>query len=192
MASARAQVVQRAERTVTGKRFAFLLVAVTTIHVPFFVFMVGEFEGEQVAFWRNNHNKAWFTEAAAAAKELNDLGIKVNIGAHGQREGLAAHWEMWSFVRGGFSPMEALATATINPASYLKMDADIGSLEKQKLADLVILDANPLEDIRNSDKISHIMANGRLYEARTLRQVHSGDSELKPFYWQGKPQSDIF
>ncbi len=131
-------------------------------------------------------------EAAAAAKELNDLGIKVNIGAHGQREGLAAHWEMWSFVRGGFSPMEALATATINPASYLKMDADIGSLEKQKLADLVILDANPLEDIRNSDKISHIMANGRLYEARTLRQVHSGDTELKPFYWQGKPQSDIF
>ena len=131
-------------------------------------------------------------EAAAAARELLELGINVNIGAHGQREGLAAHWEMWSFVRGGFTPMEALAAATINPARYLQMDADIGSLEKQKLADLVILDANPLEDIRNSDKISHVMANGRLYEARTLRQVHTGESELSPFYWQGRPQSEIF
>ncbi|RLQ22568.1 amidohydrolase [Seongchinamella sediminis] len=131
-------------------------------------------------------------EAAAAAKELLDLGINVNIGAHGQREGLAAHWEMWSFARGGFSPMEALATATINPARYLSMDADIGSLEAHKLADLVILDRNPLEDIRNSDQISHIMANGRLYEAATLRQVHTGDSELAPFYWQGTPRSGIF
>ncbi|MEP5568035.1 MAG: amidohydrolase family protein [Halioglobus sp.] len=131
-------------------------------------------------------------DAAAAAKQLLDRGINVNIGAHGQREGLGSHWEIWSFARGGFSPMEALSTATINPARYLKMDADIGSIEKQKLADLLILDANPLDNIRNTDKISHIMANGRLYEARSLREVHTGESELKPFYWQGKPESEIF
>ncbi|MEH6585777.1 MAG: amidohydrolase family protein [Halioglobus sp.] len=131
-------------------------------------------------------------DAAAAAKQLLDRGINVNIGAHGQREGLGSHWEIWSFARGGFSPMEALSTATINPARYLKMDADIGSIEKNKLADLLILDANPLENIRNTDKISHVMANGRLYEARSLKQVHTGDSELKPFYWQGKPESEIY
>ena len=131
-------------------------------------------------------------DAAAAAKQLLDRGINVNIGAHGQREGLGSHWEIWSFARGGFSPMEALSTATINPARYLKMDADIGSIEKRKLADLVIMDANPLEDIRNTDKISHVMINGRLYEAGSLKEVHSGDEELKPFYWQGKPESEIF
>ncbi len=131
-------------------------------------------------------------EAAAAARELLELGINVNIGAHGQREGLGSHWEMWSFARGGFSPMEALSTATINPARYLQMDADIGSLEERKLADLLVLDANPLENIRNTDKVSHVMANGRLYEAKTLKEVHSGNKALAPFFWQGKAQSEIF
>ena len=129
--------------------------------------------------------------AAAAAKKLLDVGIMVNTGAHGQREGLATHWEIWSFARGGFSPMEALSAATINPARYLKMDADVGSIEKGKLADMVIMTENPLVNIRNTDKISHVMMNGRLYEANTMNEVYTGNSTLKPFYWQGKPQSDI-
>lgn len=129
--------------------------------------------------------------AAAAAKKLLDVGIMVNTGAHGQREGLGTHWEIWSFARGGFSPMEALSAATINPARYLKMDADVGSIEKGKLADMVIMEENPLANIRNTDKISHVMMNGRLYEASTLSEVYTGNSALKPFYWQGKPQSDI-
>ena len=78
-------------------------------------------------------------DAAAVAKTLMDNGVTVNIGAHGQREGLASHWEMWSFVRGGMSPMQALSAATINPATYLGMDADLGSIEPGKLADLVVL-----------------------------------------------------
>lgn len=130
-------------------------------------------------------------DAAAAAKVLLDEGIMVNTGGHGQREGLATHWEMWSFVRGGFSPMQALAAATINPASYLGMDRDLGSLEAGKLADLVILDSNPLEDIHNSDQISHIVLNGRIYEAEPLSEVHTGDSALQPFWWQGRPESEI-
>jgi imidazolonepropionase-like amidohydrolase len=120
-----------------------------------------------------------------------DAGIMVNIGAHGQREGLASHWEMWSFARGGFSPMEALATATINPARYLGMDKDIGSLEQGKLADLVIIDANPLDDIRNTDRISHVMINGRLYRAEDLGEEVTGASELTPFHWQTTPQGKI-
>jgi len=130
-------------------------------------------------------------DSAAAAKVLLDAGIMVNIGAHGQREGLASHWEMWSFVRGGFSPMEALSAATINPATYMGMSKDLGSLEIGKLADLVVLDANPLDDIRNSDKISEVIINGRIYEAATLKEVHTGNSVVKPFYWQGKPESEI-
>ena len=130
-------------------------------------------------------------DSAASAKVLMEAGVRVNIGAHGQREGLASHWEMWSFVRGGMSPMQALSAATINPATYLAMDGDLGSIEVGKLADLVILDANPLTDIRNSDKVSHIVLNGRVYESNTLAEVTTGDRKLQPFWWQGKPRSKI-
>ena len=130
-------------------------------------------------------------DAAAAAKALLDAGVLVNTGGHGQREGLATHWEMWSFVRGGFTPMEALAAATINPARYLGMDADIGSLEPGKLADLVIIDGNPLENIRHTDHISHVVLNGRVYAADSLSEVFTGDSTLQPFYWEAKPESAI-
>jgi imidazolonepropionase-like amidohydrolase/Tol biopolymer transport system component len=130
-------------------------------------------------------------DAAAAARQLMTAGVTVNTGGHGQREGLATHWEMWSFVRGGFSPMEALAAATINPANYMGMAADIGSLEQGKLADLVVLDANPLDNIHNTDQLSHVIMNGRMYEAKTLQEVASGNSKLAPFYWDTKPQSGI-
>lgn len=123
-------------------------------------------------------------DAAANAKRLMDRGIAVNIGAHGQREGLAAHWEMWAFVLGGMTEMEALKTATVNPARYMGLDADIGSLEEGKLADLVILNGNPLEDIRRTDDLSHVMLGGRLYDAATLDETVTGDHETAPFYWQ--------
>lgn len=115
-------------------------------------------------------------DAAAAAKVLMEAGVLVNIGAHGQREGLASHWEMWSFVRGGMSPMQALATATINPARHLGMQRDLGSIEVGKLADLIVLDGNPLEDSELSDNISHVVLNGRMYSAATLQEVHTGEA----------------
>ncbi|MEQ9451106.1 MAG: amidohydrolase family protein [Pseudomonadales bacterium] len=123
-------------------------------------------------------------DAARAAKILLEAGVLVNTGAHGQREGLATHWEMWSFARGGMSPMQVLSLATINPAQYLGMAADLGSLEPGKLADLVILDANPLKDIRQTDKVSHVMLNGRLYRAADLSEVVTGDARLQPLWWQ--------
>jgi imidazolonepropionase-like amidohydrolase/Tol biopolymer transport system component len=130
-------------------------------------------------------------DAAAAAKVLRDAGVRVNTGGHGQREGLATHWEMWSLVRGGFTPMQALAAATSSPAAYLGMDADIGSVEAGKLADLLVLDADPLKDIRNSDRISHIVLDGRLYRAGTLAEEVTGDSRVAPLHWQGRPESEI-
>src|SRR5690606_23188863 len=84
------------------------------------------------------------------AKELSDIGVVANIGAHGQREGLGAHWEIWMFAQGGMSPLEALKTATINPAKTFGMDHQLGSIEAGKLADLIVIDGNPLDDIRVS------------------------------------------
>lgn len=128
---------------------------------------------------------------AAFAKDLMERGVSVHIGAHGQREGLASHWEMWSFVRGGMTPMQALMTATINPARYMGMDGDIGSLKAGKLADLVIVDGDPLADIRDTDKLTHVMLNGRLYRADTLAEEVTGDYVPKPFYWADRPESSI-
>lgn len=122
--------------------------------------------------------------SAATAKQLADEGVNVSIGAHGQREGLASHWEIWGFAQGGMSPIEALRSATIAPAEKLGFDKDIGSLAVGKLADLVILDANPLEDIYKTDKVSMVMLNGRLYEAATLNEVVTGERKTRPFYWQ--------
>jgi imidazolonepropionase-like amidohydrolase len=121
---------------------------------------------------------------AEVAKRLLDAGVPVQLGAHGQREGLAAHWEMWMFVQGGMSPFEALRAATLDGAKYLGLDRDLGSIEAGKLADLVILDANPLEDIRLSTKIHQVLANGRLYDAATMNELAPEPRPRQAFWWE--------
>jgi imidazolonepropionase-like amidohydrolase/Tol biopolymer transport system component len=121
---------------------------------------------------------------AREAKKLADRGVKISIGAHGQQPGIAAHWELWSFVRGGMSPVEALRAGTIVPAQSLGMSQDIGSLEPGKLADLLVLDADPSADIANSDKIARVMLGGRLYDAKTMNEVETGTATRQPYWWQ--------
>jgi imidazolonepropionase-like amidohydrolase len=108
---------------------------------------------------------------ARGAKQIADAGGLTSLGAHGQLQGLGAHWELWMFEQGGMTPMQALRVATINGAKYLGLDEDIGSIEVGTLADLVVLDRDPLENIRNSDSVSQVMLNGRLYDAKTLSEI---------------------
>ncbi len=121
---------------------------------------------------------------ASSAKQLNDLGVKVNTGAHGQREGLALHWEMWMLEQGGFTPWEALRSATYNGAWTFGMLDDIGSIEAGKLADLVVIDGNPLEDLRRSEYVHATMINGALYEAATMNQTWPEQIQRQPFFWE--------
>jgi imidazolonepropionase-like amidohydrolase/Tol biopolymer transport system component len=122
---------------------------------------------------------------ARTATQLSRAGVNTMIGAHGQREGLGAHWEMWMFVLGGMTPMEALRTATINPARNFGFDKDLGSIEPGKLADLVVIDGNPLADIRQSDHIAQVMQNGRLFDARTMNQLAPVAKTRKPMFFEG-------
>lgn len=122
--------------------------------------------------------------SASTARLLSDNGVIVSIGAHGQREGLASHWEMWGFAQGGMSAIEAIRSATLTPATALGLDKDLGSIEVGKLADLVIIDANVTDDIFKSDKVDMVMMNGRLYDAATLNEKVTGDHKTQPFYWQ--------
>ena len=121
---------------------------------------------------------------ARVANEMNDLGIKPNIGAHGQREGLAAHWEMWMFAQGGMSNLEVLKTATINPAKHFAMDHQIGSIKQGKLADLIVIDGNPLEDIRVTDRVTYTMVNGKLYNSETMDLLNGDETKRKPFFFE--------
>jgi hypothetical protein len=85
--------------------------------------------------------------------------------------GFSLHDELANFVEAGFTPMESLQTATSNPAKFLEMEANFGSVEPGKVADLVLLRANPLEDIRNTQKINVVIAQGRLFDRAALDQI---------------------
>ncbi len=127
---------------------------------------------------------AQLRDSAANARRLMELGVSVHTGAHGQREGLGTHWEIWNFVKGGMSPVQALKAATINPARYLGLARDLGSIAPGKLADLLIVEGNPLDDIRVTDDIAYVVLNGRVYEGGTMAERVTGSRTLAPLYWQ--------
>lgn len=123
-------------------------------------------------------------EVSKAAKAIADGGTKVNLGAHGQIQGIGAHWELWMLAQGGMSPLQAIRSATLNGAEYLGMSKEIGSLEPGKLADLIVMEDNPLDDIRNTEKIKFVMLNGRLYDAETMNETGSREKTHNKFWWQ--------
>jgi imidazolonepropionase-like amidohydrolase/Tol biopolymer transport system component len=125
-------------------------------------------------------------------KKLTDAGVTVNMGAHGQIQGMGAHWEIWMMQQGGMSNLEALKTATVNPAQSLGLDDWIGSLQTGKLADLIVLDKNPLESIYNTESIKYTMINGRLYDAEQMNEEGNYKKPRGKFFWELGKNSAYF
>jgi hypothetical protein len=123
---------------------------------------------------------------AESATELLRRGVDVNLGQHGQRQGLGCHWDMWCLAQGGATSMEVLKFGTINPARYIGLDGQIGSLEEGKLADIAILSGNPLEDIRETNTVQMVVKNGELFDANSMDQVWPDEQERAAFMWEGQ------
>ena len=122
-------------------------------------------------------------QISATAKAIADLGVPTTIGAHGQREGLGAHWDMWTFVLGGSTPLEAIRHATYDPARAYGLDRDVGTLEPGKVADLIVLDRNPLENIRDTESIRYVVANGRVYDGN-MDEVGTRLKKRRAFWFE--------
>ena len=105
--------------------------------------------------------------------EMRRTGVQLLAGTDAPEltPGFSLHDELELLVKAGLTPLEALQAATINPAKFLGLLDSLGTVEKGKLADLVLLDANPLEDIRNSKRINTVIVNGRLLDRKALDEL---------------------
>jgi len=101
------------------------------------------------------------------------------------------HWEMLLMAEGGMAPMDILRAATLNGAKTYGLDHQMGSIESGKLADLIVLDEDPTEDIRNTNSVRYTMVNGRLYDAYTMNEIGNYDRPRHKFYWEMLPTNGI-
>ena len=113
-----------------------------------------------------------FEDHAKFVKDLVEAGGIAGVGSHGQLQGLGYHWELWSMHSGGISNHDMLKVATILGSEALGLSKDLGSIEEGKLADLIILDKNPLENIRNTNTVNLVIKNGFVYDAETLNMIY--------------------
>lgn len=131
-----------------------------------------------------------FPKLAAEALKIVRAGGRVGVGGHGQLQGIQVHWELWGLVMGGFTPLEALRAGTLHGAQAIGYAQDLGSIEAGKLADLVVLDRNPLENIRNSTSIRFVLKNGEVFDGETLDRVAPVKSPRgKQWWWDAAPPS---
>ena len=138
--------------------------------------------------WPSEYN---FPTVATGAAEVLRAGGHVSLGAHGQVQGLGPHWEIWAMAGEGgptkdsaMTPMEAIRASTILAADKIGFAPDLGSIETGKLADFIVLDADPLADIHNTLKIRWVVKNGEVWEAETLKKVWPREEAPPTFFWR--------
>jgi Tol biopolymer transport system component len=126
---------------------------------------------------------------ARGARDIVRAGGSVGLGSHGNVKGLGAQWELWLLQSGGMTPLEALRCATLFGARAIGYGDDLGSLEVGKVADLLVLDKNPLDDIANISTIRYVMKGGTLYEGGTLNRVWPTPVKFLGFWWTADEQA---
>jgi hypothetical protein len=104
------------------------------------------------------------------------------IGAHGQHNGLGSHWEVW-MAASATGPMGALEVASLHGARFIGREQDLGSIAAGKLADFMVLNSNPLENIRNTADIQYVVKGGVVYDDETLNEVWPRQRPYGPMYW---------
>jgi imidazolonepropionase-like amidohydrolase len=127
-----------------------------------------------------------------SCKALADRGVRICVGGHGQLQGLGVHWEMWNLSQGGMTNMQVLKAATIDGAEYIGMGDELGSIEEGKLADLIVLSNDPLEDILNTNSVDMVMINGRLYDTDSMNEIGNEDKKRTKFFWELDAYNDNF
>ena len=132
-----------------------------------------------------------FQEHAVTVKDIVAAGGRVGVGSHGQLQGLGYHWELWMIQSGGMTEHDALRVATTLGADAIGLSGDIGTIEAGKLADLVVLEANPLEDIRHTNTIQRVMKNGRLYDGETLDEQWPRQRPLGKLTWHSQDPTQV-
>jgi Tol biopolymer transport system component/imidazolonepropionase-like amidohydrolase len=124
-----------------------------------------------------------FPLIAQGAAGVVRAGGHVALGSHGEQQGIGAHWELWMIQSGGMTPWQALYCATMNGAESIGLASQLGSLEPGKLADFLVLNSNPLDDIHNSRDLQYVVKNGVLYSAESLDEVWPKQRPFPPFFW---------
>ena len=125
-----------------------------------------------------------FPLIAHGAGEVFKSGGHVALGSHGEQQGIGAHWELWMLQSGGMTNWQTLYAATMNGAESIGLEKQVGSLEPGKLADLVVYNTNPAENIRNSTDILYVIKNGVVYSGDTLDEVWPAQKKFPPFFWK--------